>query len=180
VDISGLLSFTRQLTHDFPTGSYVSSALVAGDLRARVPVFFDQATWNGTTWQDSLSGSAATGTYNDALYPLEVTNKGATTERWAIQFTSSSAFNIIGEHVGVIGTGSINADCSPMNPATSTPYFTIRSAGWGLGWAAGNVLRFNTTGAIFPVWLIRTIQQGPETVTNDSFTVLVRGDIDTP
>jgi hypothetical protein len=33
---------------------------------------------------------------------------------------------------------------------------------------------------MFPVWIVRTIQQGPETVPNDSFSLLVRGDVDTP
>ena len=67
-----------------------------------------------------------------------------------------------------------------INPATGEPYFTLRATGWGGGWAAGNVLRFNTVGALFPVWVVRTIQQGPETVPNDSFTLLIRGDVDRP
>lgn len=179
VQISGRLTFTRQITHDYPVGAYVSSALVAGDLRAYVSHLFDQATWNGT-FADSLSGSAATGTYNDVLAPILVTNAGAITERWAIRFTSTSAFEVIGEHVGVIAAGTINAECAPLNPATAEPYFTIPALGWGSGWAVGNVLRFNTTGALFPVWVVRTIQQGPETVTTDAFTLLVRGDVDAP
>ena len=179
VQISGRLTFTRQITHDYPTGSYVSSALVAGDLRAYVSKLFDQGTWNGT-FTDSLSTSAATATYNDVLSPIAVTNAGAITERWAIQFTNTTAFNVIGEHVGMITTGTTTVDIAPVNPATGKPYFTLRAIGWGSGWAAGNVLRFNTIGALFPVWVVRTIQQGPETVTNDSFTLLIRGDVDRP
>lgn len=179
--INGQLEFTRQITHNYPTtGSYISSALVAGDVFARVSKVFDQGSWDGVTWSDELQGSAATATYNTALSPLAVTNEGALTERWIIQFTSTTAFRVIGEHVGVIATGSINADCSPINPNTSSPYFTIPALGWGTGWAVGNILRINTVGAEFPVWVVRTIQQGPETVTNDSFTLLARGDVDTP
>ena len=179
VQISGRLTFTRQITHDYPVGSYISSALVAGDLRAYVSRLFDQATWNGT-FADALSGSAATATYNDVLAPIAVSNAGAITERWAIQFTNTTAFNVIGEHVGVIATGTTSSETAPINPATGKPYFTIAAIGWGSGWAAGNVLRFNTIGALFPVWVVRTIQQGPETVTNDSFTLLIRGDVDRP
>ena len=47
VQINGTMAFTRQISHDYPVGSIVSSALVAGDLRAYVPVLFDQATWAG-------------------------------------------------------------------------------------------------------------------------------------
>ena len=179
VQISGRLTFTRQISHDYPVGSYISSALVAGDLRAYVSKLFDQATWNGA-FADALSGSAATATYNDVLAPIAVSNAGAITERWAIQFTNTTAFNVIGEHVGVIATGTTSTETAPINPATGKPYFTIAAMGWGSGWAAGNVLRFNTIGALFPVWVVRTIQQGPETVTNDSFTLLIRGDVDRP
>ncbi len=179
VQISGQIAFTRQITHAYPAGSLLSSALVAGDLRAYVSNLFDQATWNGA-WSDAISGAAATGTYNAVLAPIQVTNEGASTERWAIQFTNTTSFNVIGEHVGVIAVGNTGTACAPLNPATGEPYFTIPAAGWGLGWAAGNVLRFNTTGALFPVWVVRTIQQGPETVPNDSFTLLIRGDVDNP
>lgn len=179
VQISGQIAFTRQITHAYPAGSLLSSALVAGDLRAYVSNLFDQATWNGA-WSDAISGAAATGTYNAVLAPILVTNEGASTERWAIQFTNTTSFNVIGEHVGVIAIGNTGTACAPLNPATGQPYFTIPAAGWGLGWAAGNVLRFNTTGALFPVWVVRTIQQGPETVPNDSFTLLIRGDVDNP
>ena len=66
------------------------------------------------------------------------------------------------------------------NPATGVPYFHLPALGWGNGWATGNVLRFNTIGAQFPVWVVRTVQQGPESVPDDNFTLLIRGDVDTP
>ncbi len=178
--INGTMSITRQLTHDFPEGSYVSSALIIGDMRARVPILFDQATWVGTSWANTINGSAATATFNDVLAPIEVTNQGAITERWIVQFTNTTSFNVIGEHVGVIATGNTGTDCAPNNPATGVPYFTLLTTGWGSGWSAGNVLRFNTVGALFPVWIARTIQQGAATEPDDAFTVLVRGDIDRP
>jgi hypothetical protein len=178
VQIDGRVRLTRQLSHAYPVpGSYVSSALVAGDLRSRVSLVFDQHTWTNA-WSDVLIGSAATGTYNDIGNPITVTNSGALTERWAVIFTSNTAFQVIGEHVGGIATGSINEDCSPLNPASGTPYFTIPAAGWGSNWSNGNVLRFNTVGAYFPVWVVRTIQQGPETVPDDKFALLIRGDVD--
>lgn len=180
VEIGGRLSFTRPVTHEYPDGSYISSALIANDLKARVSVTFDQGSWNAVTWSDTLDGAAATGTYNDTLAPIEVTNRGAVTERWALRFTSSTAYQVIGEHVGVIDVGTINADCMPTNPATATPYFIVRAAGFGTGWSVGNIIRINTVGAIFPYWAARTVQQGAETVIDDSFVLLTRGDVDRP
>ena len=187
VQISGEISFTRALTHEYPlaspgdpaSSSFVSSALVAGDLFARVSLVFDQATWSGA-WSDALSGSSATATFNNTQYPIRVTNRGAVTERWIVRFTNSTAFEVIGENVGVIATGNTSTDCAPNNPATGVPYFHLPALGWGNGWATGNVLRFNTIGAQFPVWVVRTIQQGPESVPDDNFTLLIRGDVDTP
>jgi hypothetical protein len=177
VQITGRLKFTRPLTHEYPVpGSYVSSALVAGDLFAQVNTVFDQSSWSNA-WADSLSGNAATGTFNVTQFPITVTNRGAITERWAIQFTNTTSFQVIGEHVGVIATGNTSTDCAPLNPATGAPYFVIPAAGWGSGWSTGNVLRMNTVGAMFPVWMVRTVQQGPETVLDDRFTVLIRGDV---
>ncbi len=175
--ISGQVSFTRPLTHAYPVGSYLSSALVAGDLQARVSELFDQTSWAGL-WADVRSGGDATGTFNAAVAPIVVTNHGALTERWAVVFTNTNTFSVMGEHVGVIATGNTASNCAPLNPSTGTPYFSIPATGWGAGWAIGNVLRFNTVGAEFPVWVARTILQGPETGTADSFTLLVRGDVD--
>ena len=178
VQINGQLGFTRQITHDYPVlGSYVSSALISADLKARVSHLFDQQTFNGA-WVNAAVGSPSTATFNDVLAPLVVTNRGAVTERWALLFTSSTNFNIIGEHVGVIGTGSINTVTEPQNPATGVPYFSIPTAGWGSGWSVGNVVRLNTVGAMFPIWVVRTVQQGPNTGTEHSFTLLSRGDVD--
>jgi hypothetical protein len=132
-------------------------------------------------WSDNLIGSTAGGTYDQINYPPTVTNLGAVTERWALVFTGSTVFSIYGEHFGLIGTGSTGQDCAPLNPAApGEPYFHLDFEGFGSGWAAGNVIRINTVGALAPVWWARVIKQGVATVANDSGSVLVRGDIDTP
>lgn len=180
--INGEITGLRALTHNFPTsGSYVSSALMAGDVRARTSLTFDQASWGaGNLFSDSIVGDPATATYNDTGYPITVTNRGAITERWVLKFTTTMNFQIIGEHLGVIGTGSINTPTEPINPDTGEPYFTIPVSGWGSGWSIGNIVRINTVGATVPFWLARTIKQGPEAGEDYSFTTLVRGNIDNP
>ncbi|SMC28504.1 hypothetical protein SAMN02746041_03270, partial [Desulfacinum hydrothermale DSM 13146] len=179
LQINGTLTLTRPLSHDYPTGSYVSSAYIVGDMFARVTNIFDQATWTGE-WSDDRIGSEAGGTYNDTLYPLEVTNKGTIQERWAIIFTSSTAFKLVGEFSGQIALGDINTDFAPMNPETQVPYFTIRADGWGSGWSTGNVLRFNTIAANHPVWVARTVLQGEAQSGSDQFRIQIRGDVNTP
>jgi hypothetical protein len=157
--------------------SLVSSALVFGDLQARVYNKFSQVTWSNQ-WSDSLIGDETTAQYNDTVYPLVVQNRGATQERWACIFTGTTAFRVVGENTGQIATGNINTVLSPLNPATGTPYFTINPLGWGGGWAAGNVLRFNTAAANAPFWIVRTVLQGNSDYTSDGFKLQIRGDID--
>jgi hypothetical protein len=179
VDINGRITFTRQLSHDYPLGSYLSSALAAGDLFARVNTVFDQHAYS-EAWADTPNGNSATATFNHSQYPITVTNRGAVTQRWQLRFTSSTTYTVIGENVGVIAVGDTSANCAPINPATGVPYFTVPWQGFGNGWIAGNVVRFNTIGAELPVWVVRTVQQGAGTVADDKFTLLVRGDVDNP
>ncbi len=178
VQISGQVTFTKPLTHNYDAeNTVVGSALVIGDMQSRYTAKFVQGTWSNI-WDNVPSGASISANYNDALYPIIVSNKGAAQERWAIVFTDTSSFRIIGETSGQIGTGTTSADCSPMNPVTNAPYFTIKKEGWGSGWANGNVLRFNTVAATYPIWCIRTVKQSEPTVMSDQFQIMYRGDID--
>jgi hypothetical protein len=178
VQVSGAIGFNSPLSQDYPADEAVlSSAVLHGDLRARVYNLFHQASWT-SVWSDSRIGSDTTAKFNDVAFPFEINNQGSIKERWRISFTSSSAFQVIGETVGVIGTGSTALDCAIANPATGAPYFTMRQEGWGSGWASGNQVRFNTDGAQSPFWLARTVLSGPATAEEDSFATQNRGDAD--
>lgn len=174
--IDGTLELSSPTQYDHDAGSYIASALLFGDMQANYTGLFDQQTWTGV-WSDTLIGSAANSTYDDLNHPIEVLNNGAVTERWRINFTSATAFQVVGENLGIIATGDTSTDVSVVNSLTGQPYFVLRAAGWGLGWAAGNQLRFNTRGATAPVWVARTILAGA-TVTGDSFSIERRGDVD--
>lgn len=167
----------RPLTREFPSGSRLSSALVLGDLTGQVGVAFSQQTWT-EVWSDSRIGGGISAQYQQLSNPITVSNIGAVNERWAIIFTTSSAFRVIGETLGQITTGDINSVLSPINPATGQPYFTLAALGWGGGWSAGNVLRFNTRGANYPVWVARVVRPSAPSSAPDSLTLAIRGDID--
>lgn len=178
VQINGQITLTKPVTHNYDAdNSIVGSALVVGDMFSRYTAKFAQSTWNNA-WADTATGAPMSANYNDALYPIAVTNKGAIQERWAIIFTDSTNFRIIGEVSGQIGTGTVNTDCAPLNPITNAPYFVIKKEGWGTGWVSGNVLRFNTIAAMYPIWCIRTVKQSEPTVLSDNFQIMYRGDID--
>lgn len=180
VQIDGTLKLTKQLSHAFPSGSVVSAAIMAGNLRARALPVFDQINWDGVTWLDSVGPAGpAPATYNDGAFPIEVSNAGAMTERFALRVLSGGLdVEVIGEHVGNIGTFSRNTDIAPINPISGAPYFTLRAAGWGSGWAAGNVLFLPTVGAYYPLTAIRTVQPSEAVGTDYAFEIAVRGDVD--
>lgn len=181
--ITGEIEINTALTHDYPAGeAMISAALRLGeangslDLQARSVNLFDQAAWTGV-WSDTLIGSTAPGTFNDTDYPLLVANADAITERWAIRFTSSTTFEVMGETVGTITSGATTSDCAPVNPRTGRPYFTIPRAGWGSGWSTNNVVRFNTVGGLAPIWMVRTTLPGTPEGVVDSTRFQVIGNV---
>jgi hypothetical protein len=180
VQITGQLALSQPLSHDFPlNGTLVANAVIWGTLYARTSIPFDQQTWTNV-WSDTLIGSSVSAQYNNTSYPIQVDNLSAIQERWVIVFTSSTVFNVTGEHVGQIVTGgNTSTDTAPINPNTGLPYFTIPYQGWGSGWSSGNVLRFNTYAANAPAWVIQAIGQGEATDDDYTFCLEVRGDIDT-
>lgn len=185
VQITGEVTFAQPLTHNYDSAdSFFSTALIApfvgGSVQARYEHIFSQQTWDSShpNWTDAIIGSGTTPQFNDLDYPIEVLNSDAITEKFALVFTSSTAFNIVAQDLGVIGAGTTSANVSPTNPGTAQPYFVLNHLGFGTGWATGNVIRFNTVGAGMPIWFARTVRSGPATVIDDSFTVEVRWDKD--
>lgn len=180
--INGQITVTSKINHAYTEGvSYVSSALIIGDMGSRYFNLFSQETWTDV-WSDDLIGGTTTAQYNDIVYPIIIRNDGAIEERWALIFDSATTFDIVGEAVGVIGAGTTEGSpgtfIAPVNPVTGNPYFAIQSDGFGAGWSTGNVIRFNTESANSPVWMARTTMPGPEVEPNDEVIIQIRGDAD--
>lgn len=175
VQITGQLSLASPVTHDYPAGTVVSNALAHGDMQARYTNLFDQQTYSAGNWSDDVVGSPAGASYNDVTYPIALANEAAIDERWAIVFTAATTVNVIGETVGQVLTAvPITEAIAPLNPASeggAVPYFTIDEDGWGGGWSAGNVLRFNTISATRPIWAARVTLPGTITEEQDSVRI---------
>lgn len=179
VQIDGTMGINYGLSHDFPAGSVVSSAVLFGSTFARVVSVWDQNTWNGTTWADSVVGDPAPFTYNLAANPVIVTNSGALSERYAFKFTDTTNFNFIGEFSGQLGTGNKNTRFEPGNPfAPATHLLELSEAGWGSGQAAGNVMFMKMQAAMQSFAIIRTVQPAEAAGTDYSFDLLTGGDVD--
>ena len=181
VQISGDLTLADPLVHEYPAGeTTVSSCLQFGDRFASWGSNFVQQSWNSASpnWQDEPSGGAISANYNWADHPVQVTNRGAVDEKWALVFTSQTTYNLLSQTRGLIASGNLTTDLAPLNPNTGTPYFVLEAAGFSSGWATGNVVRFNTSSALAPVWLLRCVSVGRATHPDDRFEVTQRGDAD--
>ncbi|MDD4864536.1 MAG: hypothetical protein PHE38_11040 [Alishewanella agri] len=171
------LVLTTPLQGTYPAGAVVSSVQVLGNLQAAANVLFDMTTWNNI-WSDTSTGSPAVGNFNELNYPIEVENRSAINERWVIVFTSPTAFNCIGQGLGLIASGDTLNDFAPINPNTLQPYFVIRSQGWGGGWNAGECVRFNTEAAAKPLVMLRSVSAGHSQIEQDSIRLHFRGNAD--
>ncbi|MGY8856848.1 MAG: hypothetical protein ACKVLO_05570 [Pseudomonadales bacterium] len=177
-DISGRVTLSTVITHNYSTAAVFSSMLLAGDMQARAFNVFSQKSWT-SVFSDTLIGDKATSQLQVTNNPIVVTNRDAIEERWALVFTSVSSFRVIGETVGEIGTGSTTTLTAPINPMTGYPYFTIPSAAWGGGWSANNVVRLNTAAAKYPIWIGNAIQQHQgSSKDNYDFTIGYHANID--
>lgn len=179
--ITGDIAIAQPLTRGYTAAnSYVSSALVVGDAQARYQGLLELNTWPGDSGWALTSGAGPTSgaQYNDLTYPLTVLNRDCITQRWRLAFTSSTAFNIVSEELGIVGTGNTSTNVAPVNPATGQPYFTMNYLGFGTGWATGNTIRFDTVAAGAPIWVARTTRPGPAEVTDDQIKLQVRWDKD--
>ena len=179
VDISGNLTLQNPLGREYPAGSLVSSALVHGTLEASWTNPFEQRSWTNV-WQSTRIGEEILAKINTTDYPIEISNDGAISERWLIQFIDGTQFNLIGEHLGLVMRADTLTDLSPLNPATNKPYFVIKKQAFGISgqtiWAAGNCIRFDTTGTSIPVWIVKTVQPSTEKQSGtDGFDVCLRG-----
>lgn len=187
--ITGELTLSRPLSHDFPAQeTLIGSCLVLGDRRARVGTVFDQVSWNNV-WKDTQQGDAAPANLNTIDYPIQVSNFGTDTDRWALRFTTATTGQVVSERRGVLGTFDTSQDLAIINPRTrnqdgsgGAPYFFIAKQAWGTGWSAGNVIFFPTFGAIADFWAARSIQQSNEPFDDgaDGCEIYSLGNIDRP
>lgn len=180
--INGDVTFTMPIGRAFPVGAVLSTAVRFGNKQAFVARMFDQNTWNGTTWSDVLVGDAAPFTYNATAHPVEVNNRGTVTERWALKFRNDGVtFDLIGEHLGQIASGTVNADFAPPNAqADNAPYFVVRALGWGSGQAPGNTQFIHTTGAEMSIGVVRSTSPGSPSALDYEAVFEIRGDKDRP
>lgn len=128
-------------------------------------------------WSE-LALSSAGGQFDSATTGnLVAHNKGAVPENWTLTFLDATTFNVSGVGVGTLSAiGSTSADYAPLNPATGTPYFTIKAMAWSGVFASGDTLSFATQPAAIPVWYRRQVPAGTFSLANDFCSLAINGE----
>ena len=181
VDIDGTLQLQFATGRDYPADeTYISSALIGGDLQVRATAPFGQKAWT-RVWSDERIGDDISARLNVKDYPIQLADDGATTDRWAIVWRDGTQFDLYSEALGLVTRTDALQDLAPVNPASGKPYFTLPKGAFGIaggasGWQAGEVVRFNTFGTHLGVWVLRAIQPSAQRQTeDDGFTMCLRG-----
>ena len=180
-DIDGTLQLQFPVGRDYPKeDTYVSSALIGGDLEVRHSPPWSQKLFDNV-WSDDPRGDAITAKLNLKDYPLVLTDDGATTDRWAIVWRDGTQFDLYSEALGFVGRYDALQDLAPINAATGKPYFVLKKGAFGINngaspWAVGNAVRLNTYGTHLGVWILRAVQPSAQKQTEtDGFVICLRG-----
>jgi len=129
----------------------------------------------GVTGVSVVSGS---GSFDAATVGnLIAHNRGAVQENWTLTFTSATTFTMSGNTVGTLASpGSISADYAPLNPATGTPYFTIKAIAWAGTFQTNDTVTFATQPAAIPIWYRRQVPAGTFSLANDFCSLAIHGE----
>lgn len=154
------ITLTTALDGAYDAGARVASVLSAADVAA------------------SAGSLACTGALTFAAGSLTLNQRGTVYQTWTVTLTNAStgAVSIAGDLLGTIGTGATGATIAPLNPATSQPYFSLASSGWGGTPVTGNTLTFTTTPAALPLWLKRIVPAGAAAITTDPVALCVEAE----
>ena len=132
------------------------------------------------TIQSSISTpvvTSAQGSYDHATYPIVADNRGSIRQNITLTFTSSTAFTLIGDTLGSLGSGNISgANCSPTNPNVAAPYFIINANGFLGSFVAGDSITFTVLPSAKGLWLKRIIPANTASRAGNKFILVVEGE----
>lgn len=143
------------------SNSSISSVYAAGDVKTNVSV---------------PAKTSAAGTIN-AGAPILGDNLGTVEQDWTVTFTTATAFTIVGDQLGSVGSGNTTSDATPGNPlASGKPYFTLPAGFWGGTWAPGDTVTFTTNPAAVPIWYRHNVPAGAAVVSGNRVIIGIDGE----
>lgn len=128
-----------------------------------------------TSVSDTTITSTA-GTVDDTNYPIELDNQGTVDQDWTATFTDATHYTLSGDTLGVVGSGVVGTDFSPVNPDFTRVYLTIPADFFTGTWAASDTYDFTTNPARVPVGQRRVVPAGAASLANNKCTQVFGGE----
>lgn len=138
----------------------VSSVIKPGDLKADISNYSDPSSQY--TQSGNLIAYAPGGIYQ--TWTATVVDSAARTVR------------IEGDTLGSLGTYGCAADVAPINPASGTPYFRMRSLGFGPTLQNNASITFRTLPAAVAIWNRRIFPAGTASTDYTARYTVLRGE----
>ncbi|MBF0262456.1 MAG: hypothetical protein HQL97_11570 [Magnetococcales bacterium] len=131
-----------------------------------------------TTGLSDWQISSPAGSYDRTGFPPALDHIGTLEQTWTLTFTSATQFVCVGNDLGIVGSGAIQTDFSPINPDFAKPYFTLSggSPPWGGTFASGDTVTFVTHPAALPLWEKRTVPAGANSHSGNQVIVAISGE----
>lgn len=133
------MTFTAGLANAYLAGATISSVYSAGDIAC------------------SISGTGHTGGADVDFDEITLDNIGTVDEDWVATFTSSTAYNLVGDSLGLVGSGVVGSTFSPLHATFAKPMLNIPATAFtALTIAAGDTFSFSTHPPAIPIWEEKT------------------------
>lgn len=153
------LNFAPGLANEYlESNSRVMSLYAAGDLKPTVDNFVVTTAGDGDYAQNQIAPNFI----------------GAVEQVWTVEFTSPLNFNITGDTLGLVGTGTIGAGASPNNPNFGEPYFELQPGGFSGTFADNDTIVFHTHPAAAPLWVRRKVPAGAGVIASSTGRFVLR------
>lgn len=161
-DLATITIAAPGLANNYAAGARVSSVLEVGDVKTLI---------------SSPTVTSAAGTLNVVANPILGDNLATVSQDWTLTFTSSTAYTIVGDTVGNVGSGNVTAGAAPGNAQFSgKPFFTLPGAAFGGTFAPGDTITFTTNPAAVPVWYRQGVPAGAVAISGDRVIVGLGGE----
>lgn len=157
------ITFTPALSVGFTTANNtrIASMIEAGTVTATF---------------DNFVVTSTLGAYDEVTNPVVVDFIAGIEQVWTLTFTSATAFDIVGDTVGNVGTGNTTSGAAPTNTDHARPYFTLASAGFSGTFAIGETIVFHTHPACVPVWYKQVVPAGAASIANNKAITVFEGE----
>jgi len=156
-----ILTLGSSLLYSYtPETTRIASVLDEGDVQTAASI--DSASVVGTGALDHTQ--------------VAVRQRGSLYDLVTFSFTSATNFTCSGVKAGAMGTGSTASTFAPINPATSSAYFSIPSAAWSGTFQSGDTITIRTAPAMVPVFYVQQVPALSPAFSGNSFTMIFAGE----